>query len=154
MHKHIHTFHYTLFCYRIQSVLADLFDRFTYILPRCSTAIRTLWSWNKLELIEVEWRLYASENQLIIGSGNGLSPVPHPAIILTHDGSLLRGKLRTNVSEIWFKIQFPYKTNMENVLGKILAILSRLQCVGDNRQNQLESLAHFWSYILSVPVWT
>ena len=33
------------------------------------------------ELIEAEWRIYASLNWVIIGSDNGLSPVRRQAII-------------------------------------------------------------------------
>ena len=57
------------------------------------------------ELIEVEWRIYASLNWVIIGSDNGLSPVRRQAIIWTNAGILLIGPLGTNVSEILIGIQ-------------------------------------------------
>ena len=34
-----------------------------------------------ISLIEAEWRIYASENYVIVGSDNGLSPVRRQAII-------------------------------------------------------------------------
>ena len=40
----------------------------------------------------------------IIGSDNGLSPGRRQAIILTNDGILLTGPLRTNFSGIWIQI--------------------------------------------------
>ena len=36
--------------------------------------------------IEAEWRIYASINYAIIGSGNGLCPVRHQAITWTNAG--------------------------------------------------------------------
>ena len=50
-----------------------------------------------LKVIEAEWRIYASVNQTIIGSDDGLSPVWHQAIIWTNveRGLLLNGPLGT-----------------------------------------------------------
>ena len=42
-----------------------------------------------LQLVEAEWRIYASLNLAIIGSDNGLLPDRHQAIILTNAGILL-----------------------------------------------------------------
>ena len=53
-----------------------------------------------IELIETEWRIYASVNHTIIGSDNGLSHGWRQAIILTNAGILLIGTLGTYVSEI------------------------------------------------------
>ena len=39
-----------------------------------------------IQLIEAEWRIYASLNWVIIGSDNGLSPVRRQAIIWTNAG--------------------------------------------------------------------
>ena len=62
------------------------------------------------ELIEAEWRIYASLNWVIIGSDNGLLPVWHKAIICTNAGILLIGPLETSFSEILIGIQtFSFK---------------------------------------------
>ena len=45
------------------------------------------------QLIEAEWRIYASVNYAIIDSDNGLSPDRHQAIIWTSAGILLIGLL-------------------------------------------------------------
>ena len=44
-----------------------------------------------LQLIEAEWRLYASLNYDIIGLDNGLSPARHQAMIWTNDGLMFIG---------------------------------------------------------------
>ena len=85
-------------------------------------------------LIEAECRIYASVTAYqndIIGSDNGLSPVRRQAIIWTNAGSLIIGPLGTSFSEIWNKIkQFSFtKIAFENVVWKMVAILSRPKCV-------------------------
>ena len=55
--------------------------------------------WHHCQLIEAEWRIYASLNWVIIGSDNGLSPGRRHAIIWTNAGILLIGPLGTNYSE-------------------------------------------------------
>ena len=61
-------------------------------------------------VIEVEWRIYASGDSVIIGADNGLSPMRRQAIIWTNAGILLIGPLGTNFSEILIDIHtFPYK---------------------------------------------
>ena len=50
------------------------------------------------QLIEAEWRIYASVNWTIIGSDNGLLLGRHQAIISSNAGILLIGPLRTNFS--------------------------------------------------------
>ena len=52
------------------------------------------------QLIEVDWRIYASLKQIIIGSDNGLSPGRRQAIIGTNGGLLWIGALGTNFSKI------------------------------------------------------
>ena len=65
---------------------------------------------NCYQLIEAEWRIYASFNRVIIGSDNGLSPVGRKAIICTNAAVLLIGPLGTNFSEILIRIQtFSFK---------------------------------------------
>ena len=49
--------------------------------------------------------MYASVNQVSIGSDNGLSPIRRQAIISTNTGLLSTGPLRTTFSEIFIKIQ-------------------------------------------------
>ena len=56
------------------------------------------------ELIEAEWRIYASVNLTIIGSDNGLSSDWRQAITWTNSGILLIGPLGTNPSEILIEI--------------------------------------------------
>ena len=51
-----------------------------------------------IQLIEAEWRIYASVNYTIIGSDNGLLPVRHQAIIWTNAGILFIWPLETNFS--------------------------------------------------------
>ena len=58
----------------------------------------------------------------IIGSDNGLSPGRRQAIIWNNAGILLIGPLGTNFSEMQWNA-------IENVVWKMEAILSRLQCV-------------------------
>ena len=63
-----------------------------------------------IELIEAEWRLYASVNYAIIGSDNGLSPVRWQPIIWTHDGLLSIWPKGTYFIEILLEIQkFSFK---------------------------------------------
>ena len=49
--------------------------------------------------------IYATENWVSIGSGNGLSPVGHQAITWTNADVLSTGSLWTNFSETRIKIQ-------------------------------------------------
>ena len=63
-----------------------------------------------LQLIEAEWRIYASLNWVIIGSDNGLSPVRRQAIIWTNVGILLIWPLGTNFNEMFIEIHtFSFK---------------------------------------------
>ena len=70
-------------------------------------------------------------NLAIIGSDNGLSPGRRQAITWTNVGILLIGPLGTNFSEILIKIHaFSFKKmHLKNVIWRMAAILSRLQCV-------------------------
>ena len=45
---------------------------------------------------EAGWRIYASVDEAIIGSDNGISSIRRPAIIWTNVDSLLIGTLQTN----------------------------------------------------------
>ena len=54
----------------------------------------------RIQLIEAEWRIYASVKYTNIGSDNGLSPGQCRAIIWTNAGIVLNGSLGTNLSEI------------------------------------------------------
>ena len=68
----------------------------------------------------------------IIGSDNGLSPERREAVIWTNAGILLIGPLGTNFSEILIAIQtFSFKkiNAFENIVCKMVSILSRPQCV-------------------------
>ena len=81
-------------------------------------------------LIEAEWRIYASVNWAIIGSDNGMSPGRRQAIIWTNAGILPIRTLWTNFSDIFFEfIYFHSRDAFENIVWKMVAILSRLQCV-------------------------
>ena len=64
----------------------------------------------------------------IIGLDNGLSPDQRQAIIWTSAGILLLGPLGTNFSEILIKIHSSYIFIQENVVWKMVAILSQPQC--------------------------
>ena len=76
--------------------------------------------------IEVEWCIYASLNQAIIGSNNGLSPT----IIWTSAGLLLIGPLETSFSDIWTnKTILLQKSIFQYVVCKVAAIVPQLQRV-------------------------
>ena len=47
-----------------------------------------------VQLIEAEWRIYLSVNEVNIGSDNGLSSLRHRAITWTNDHPLLIGTLK------------------------------------------------------------
>ena len=78
-------------------------------------------------VVVVEWHIYASLEHTIIGSDNGLSRGRHQAIIWTNASILLIGsfgnKLQWNHNRNW------YIFIQENVVWKMVAILSRPQCV-------------------------
>ena len=66
------------------------------------------WVWFPVsiyQLIEAEWHIYASANQIIIGSDNGLSPGRRQAIIWTNTNILSIGPLGINSSEISMEIE-------------------------------------------------
>ena len=52
------------------------------------------------EFIDAKVHIYASQNNAIIGSGNGLSPIRHQTFIWTNAVLLLTGPLWTNFSAI------------------------------------------------------
>ena len=54
-----------------------------------------------IELIEAEWRIYASMNWVIIGFENGLSPNRRQAIFETNADLSLNEHRGTNLIEIW-----------------------------------------------------
>ena len=54
------------------------------------------------------WLNSSSVNWVIIGSGNGLSPVRHQAITRTNADLLSVGLLGTHFSEIWIRILIPF----------------------------------------------
>ena len=61
-------------------------------------------------LTEVEWRIYASVNQVTIGPDNGLSPNRHQAIIWTNADLLSIRTLGINFSEILIEMHiFSFK---------------------------------------------
>ena len=72
------------------------------------------------------WRIYTSMNWVIIGSGNGLSPV-REAITWTNAGILSIGVLGTNFNQIWIEIlSFSFKKiHLKMSSAKLAAILSR-----------------------------
>ena len=64
----------------------------------------------QVELIEVEWRIYALATKAIIGSDNGLLPVRREAIIWTNAGILLIWPSWTNFNEMLIEIHaFSFK---------------------------------------------
>ena len=67
----------------------------------------------------------------ITGSDNDLSPDQHQAIIWTKAGILLFGPLGTNFGGIFIEIHifFFLENAFENVVWKMVAILSQPQCV-------------------------
>ena len=66
----------------------------------------------------------------IIGSDNGLSPGRCQAIIWTNAGILLIGRMGTKSNEILINVySFIQENVFENVVGKVMAILFRPQCV-------------------------
>ena len=81
-----------------------------------------------LELIETERQNYFSVT--IIGSDNDFAPTKRQAIIWTNTGLSLTGPLGKYFNEI-YKIRpiFIVENPFENVIWKMLAILSRPQCV-------------------------
>ena len=83
------------------------------------------------ELIEAEWRIYASVNYTIIGSDNGLSTVRQQPIIWTNYRLLSIKHEGTYFNETLFEIQkFTFKKmHMKMSSAKMAAILFRPQCV-------------------------
>ena len=86
----------------------------------------------RVDIIEAQWRIYASVNYAIIGSDNGLSPGRRQAIIWTNDVILLIGHLGTNFNDFFFiKIKTFSLTNLYLKVSsaKVVAILTWPQCV-------------------------
>ena len=74
-----------------------------------------------------------------IGSDNGLSPTRRQAIIWSNAGillnwTLIRSKFQWNLKRNWYI--FIQANAFENVVWKMAAILSRLQCVNTLRPRQ------------------
>ena len=82
----------------------------------------------------------------IIAYDNGLSPGRRQAIILTITGILLIGPLETNFREILIEISsiFIDEHAFENMVWKMVAILSWLQCV-NHRRTRFGSPQEIWS---------
>ena len=57
------------------------------------------------QLIQAEWRIYASSTHAITSSVNGLTPIRRQAIIWTSAVLLSIGPLGINLNQIVFKIQ-------------------------------------------------
>ena len=74
------------------------------------------------QLIEAEWRIYASVNLTIICSDNGMSPDRRLVIIWTSAGILLFGPLGTKFSEIVSEIHL---FSVTKIHLKMAAIFSR-----------------------------
>ena len=71
-------------------------------------------------------------NLTVIGSDNGLSPHQCQAVIWTNPGILLNGPLGRNFEQWHFNKNsyiFIQDNSFENVICKMVPILSRLQCV-------------------------
>ena len=88
------------------------------------------------ELIEAEWRIYASLKWVIIGSENGLSPLWRKAIIGTNAGILLIGLWGTNFSEFLIGTQtFSFKKlhlNMSSAKWRLFCLgLSMLRTMSN-----------------------
>ena len=81
-------------------------------------------------------------NLTIIGSGNGLSPSRHRAIILTNDGILLIGPLGINFSEIIIKfLMFSFK----KMRLKVWSVEWRPFCLG---LNALTTYTNVWLSVI------
>ena len=65
----------------------------------------------------------------VIGSDNGLSPGRREAIIWTNDWILLIGPLGTNFGEFFYRNSYIQENAFENVVQKMVAILSQPQWV-------------------------
>ena len=76
-----------------------------------------------LKLISPSCRIYASVNQVSIGSDNGLSPIRRQAITCTNAGLLLIGLLGTNFTVV---LLFSFKEmHLKMSSAKLVVILSR-----------------------------
>ena len=83
------------------------------------------------KLISPWWHIYASVNQVSIGSDNGLSPTQHQAIIWTNARLLSIKLLGRNFSEILIKIQ---DFSFTKLYLKILSAKWRPFCLTDIRK--------------------
>ena len=95
-------------------------------------------------LISLHCRIYASVNLVIIGSGNGLSPVRRQAITLTNACLLSIELLRTSLSEIPIGIlSFPLmKMLLKMLSAKTVAIFFR----GGEGMSYYHNLTKHWNY--------
>ena len=65
--------------------------------------------------------IYVSVSWANIGSGNGLAPIQHQAIIWTDTDLLSIGPLQTNFSEILIEI-YTFHSIQENAFGKVICL--------------------------------
>ena len=86
-----------------------------------------------------------------IGSDNGLALGGCQAIILTTAGILLIRPSGANFSEILIKIHFIQENSLQNVIWKMGAILSRLQCVKSDSTNLPGTWKNCWTNIIASP---
>ena len=75
----------------------------THVPYRIGAYVQQVWQMAAAELTEAEWRIYASVNNVIIGSDNGLSPARNNAINCTYVGLFLSGPLGINFREMLLK---------------------------------------------------
>ena len=87
-----------------------------------------------------------------IGSDNGLLPVRCQAIMWTSPGILLIGPLGTIFNEIsnWIPYIFIQENAFGNVVWKMVAILSRPQCVNQVRSSNAWCHHESWSTMIQV----
>ena len=111
-------------CFLVYTMVTGTIKCFTFTQDRLICWCHT-WTIGGHFAVYRSWmtHIHAPGNWTIIGSDNGLSPVPHQAIIWTNAGLLLNRPLVTNFSELWIKITIIIQEyEFENVCCKMAAI--------------------------------
>ena len=117
-------------------------------------------------LIEAQWCIYSSVAYAFISSDDGLSRYRRQAIIWTSDGILSIGPFGTNFSEIFNQNSYFFfqENAFENVVGKMVVILSWPQCVKCSLywnaycsmsftwwHHQTETFSRYWPFVWGIP---